>query len=159
MAETPSSAGFLHRAFAASVWLKAFDGVLEMAGGLVLLLTGNRSLNRLVIALTQHELAEDPHDLLANALRHAAAQFSASAELFASIYLIAHGLIKLALAVALLRGKPWAYPAALGFLGLFILYQLYRLSYSYSLGLALLTAFDVLVVVLVWREYRAHRPE
>jgi uncharacterized membrane protein len=37
---------------------------------------------------------------------------------------------------------------------LFIGYQLYRLSYHYTLGLLLLTLFDVAMVVLTWHEER-----
>ena len=36
----------------------------------------------------------------------------------------------------------------------FIVYQLYRLSYDASVGLLLLTLFDIVVVGLTWHEYR-----
>jgi len=39
-------------------------------------------------------------------------------------------------------------------LTLFIAYQLYRISYTHSLGLIFLTLFDVFVVWLTWKEYR-----
>lgn len=42
-------------------------------------------------------------------------------------------------------------------LGLFIAYQVYRLSYHFSLGLLLLTIFDAVIVGLTWREYRSSR--
>jgi uncharacterized membrane protein len=146
---------FLHRVFALGIWLKGVDGVLEVAGGLLLLLISPTTLNQLVIALTQHELVEDPRDLIATILRHATAQLSANAQLVASLYLVAHGLVKVGLVVGLLRGKRWAYPAAIGFLGLFIAYQCYRLSYAFSVGLLLLTLFDTVIVALTWREYRS----
>jgi len=47
--------------------------------------------------------------------------------------------------------------AALWFLGIFILYQLYRFSHTHSLGLLVLSAFDLFVASLVWREYRAQK--
>ena len=40
---------------------------------------------------------------------------------------------------------------------MFIAYQLYRLAYRLTLGLSLLTVFDVFVVWLTWREYKARR--
>jgi uncharacterized membrane protein len=128
--------------------------VLEIVGGAILLLTSNATLNQLVIVLTQHELVEDPHDLVANAARQAVAQLSVGTKVFGGVYLIAHGLAKVVLVVGLLRGRRWAYPVAIGFLSLFITYQLYRLSYQLSAGLLLLTLFDVLIVGLIWREYR-----
>jgi uncharacterized membrane protein len=144
----------LHRLFAAGMWLKGVDGVLEIAGGLLLLRLNSAALNRLVVVLTQHELVEDPHDRVANALRAAVAQLSNNTRLLGSLYLIAHGLIKIGVVVGVLRGYRRAYPLAIGFLFLFIVYQLYRLSYDYTAGLLILTIFDMIMAGLTWWEYR-----
>jgi uncharacterized membrane protein len=144
----------LHRIFALGIWVKGIDGVLEIIGGAILLLTSNAALNQMVIALTQHELIEDPHDWIATAARQAAAQLSANTQLFGSVYLFVHGLAKVVLVVGLLRGQRWAYPVGIAFLSLFVAYQLYRLSYQFSPGLLLLTLFDGVIVGLIWREYR-----
>jgi uncharacterized membrane protein len=42
-------------------------------------------------------------------------------------------------------------------LGLFIAYQVYRYTYTHSVGLVLLTVFDLFVMVLIWHEYRLVR--
>jgi uncharacterized membrane protein len=154
MCDTVRRELFLHRIFALGIWLKGIDGVLEIAGAGLLLLLSPVKLNQFVITLTQHELVEDPHDLIATALRCLTAQISPNIQLFASLYLVAHGLVKVALVVGLWRGERWAYPTAIGFLCLFILYQLYRLSYHASVGLLLLTLFDAVMVGLTWHEYR-----
>jgi uncharacterized membrane protein len=39
--------------------------------------------------------------------------------------------------------------------GAFILYQLYRFTFTHGLGLIALSAFDLLVIWLVYLEYRA----
>ena len=144
----------LHRAFTLGIWVKGFDAALEIIGGVIFLLASNLVLNELIIALTEHELVEDPRDVIAILLRHAVAQLPIDAHLFGGAYLIVHGLTKLWLVTGLLRSKPWAYPATIGFLCLFITYQLYRVSYHNSLGLILLTLFDSVFVLLIWREYR-----
>ena len=59
--------------------------------------------------------------------------------------------------VGLLRGKLWSYPASLIVLGLFIVYQLYRFSYTHGAGLVVFTVFDVFVMGLIWHEYRLVR--
>jgi hypothetical protein len=41
--------------------------------------------------------------------------------------------------------------------GLFIVYQLYRFSYTHGFGLIVLTVFDVFVIGLIWHEYRLVR--
>lgn len=66
-------------------------------------------------------------------------------------------MAKLLLVAGLLREKLWAYPASLAVLGLFIVYQLYRYSYTHGVGLIVLSLFDVMVIVLVWHEYRLVR--
>ena len=55
--------------------------------------------------------------------------------------------------MGLLRRELWAYPVAFVFLGGFIVYQIYRMAYAPSVGLALLTVFDVFIIWLTWREY------
>ena len=147
-------APILDRAFLLGIWLKGVDGILEIVGGGLLLITSSATLNRLVIALTQHELIEDPHDWLATTLRQTAAHLSVSTQFLGSLYLLAHGLVKVGIAVGVWRGYRWAYPGAIGFLVVFIAYQFYRLSYQPSLGLLLLTLFDIVIVGLTWREYR-----
>jgi uncharacterized membrane protein len=149
--------GTLHRLFHAGILLKGVDGALEMVGGLLLLVVQPEALSAIVRFLTAHELSEDPSDRIANLLRQAVQHLSANTQAFAGVYLVAHGLIKVLLVAGLLRGKHWAYPTALWFLGAFVLYQLYRLALTHALGLGILTVFDGGIMYLIWREYRRLR--
>lgn len=142
------------RAFRVSLWLKGADGALELLGGLLLLVVSPDALGAFVKMLTRHELSEDPHDVIANYLLGQAGNLTKTATLFGALYLISHGVIKLILVVAVLREKLWAYPWMIGFLGVFIVYQVYRLVLSPSVWLTLLTLFDIVVVVLTRIEYR-----
>jgi uncharacterized membrane protein len=83
--------------------------------------------------------------------------FSVSDRHFYAFYLLSHGLIKIFLVAGLLRNKLWAYPAALVVMSLFILYQLYRYTYTQSFGLIVLSVFDIVVIALIWHEYRILR--
>jgi uncharacterized membrane protein len=74
-----------------------------------------------------------------------------------SLDLSNHGIVKPLPVIRLLRNKLWAYPASLIILGLFIVYQLYRFSYTHGAGLILLTVFDIFVMGLIWHEYRLMR--
>jgi uncharacterized membrane protein len=149
--------GALDRTFRITIWLKGLDGLLEIAGGIVLLLITPDTVNQIAQSLTQNELARDPHDWFAMHVLHTANQLNHGGRVFGGIYLLAHGIAKVALVIALLRDKMWAYPAFIGLLGAFIVYQLYRLSYRFTIGLTLLTLFDAFVVWLTWREYRRKR--
>ena len=62
--------------------------------------------------------------------------------------------MKIVLVAALLKNKLWAYPWMIAFLGAFIVYQAYRLTFKLSFGLAALTFFDVVIAWLTFREYR-----
>ncbi len=143
--------------FRLSVLLKGIDALLEILGAVALWLVSPGFIASTVHFLTQDEIAEDPHDLVANALRHAAARFSLSSEHFMALYLLAHGIIKIALVAALLRNRLWAYPVAIFVFTAFIAYQLYRFSLTGGFGLILLTLFDLFLIALIWLEYRAQR--
>ena len=147
----------LDRAFRIAIVLKGLDGLLELVGGIALLFISPASINHLIRWATAHELAQDPNDLLARHLLHSASQLSTSSTLYGAIYLLLHGAAKVVLVIALLRDKLWAYPWLIALLIVFIVYQSYRLSYRFTAGLLLLTLFDVVVTVLTWREYQAHR--
>ena len=107
--------------------------------------------------LTRPELSENPGDKLALFLRHSAEQFGQGTQTFASLYLVTHGVIKVLLVAGLLRRKMWSYPASLWVLGGFIAYQCWRYAQTHSIWLVLLTALDIVVVLLVWREYRLRK--
>ncbi|WP_336885239.1 DUF2127 domain-containing protein [Brevibacterium daeguense] len=140
-----------------SLVLKGLDGVLELLGGVLLLIVSPAEMSSLLLLLTQHELSEDPQDLVANALTRLADGLTVSATLFGAAYLLVHGLVKVVLVWAVLRNRLWAYPWMIGFLLIFITYQTYQLVLAFSWGLAALTAFDIFIVWLTWHEYRAHR--
>jgi uncharacterized membrane protein len=147
----------LDRVFDVSITLKGLDGVLEVIGGVLLLFLTPHRLNAIVAFLTQHELSEDPRDFLATHLLFYAQRYTASTSLFLAAYLFSHGIIKIILVVALLQQRLWAYPLAIVVLGLFIVYQIYRLALQVSFGLLALTLFDIFIVGLTALEYRKHR--
>ncbi|MBB6404765.1 DUF2127 domain-containing protein [Arthrobacter sp. AZCC_0090] len=157
MGTNPPRTTLLDRTFRVSLILKGLDGVLELVGGILLLLVTPRQIGDLVRFLTQHELAQDPNDFVANTLVHMTSNLSVSASLFGAIYLLLHGLVKIVLVWAVLKDKLWAYPWMIAFLLVFILYQGYRIAVAFSWGLVLLTAFDIFIVWITAREYRLHR--
>lgn len=142
----------IHAIFLLSVALKGLNALLEIFLGVLLFFSGE--VVHIITILVQGELVEDPTDFLATHIASALPYLSANTELFAAVYLLSHGLIKGGLVIGLLKNKLWAYPASLVFLALFIAYQLFRFTYTHSLFLILLTVFDLLVMWLVWHEYR-----
>ena len=147
------SSPVLKKCFNGAIFVKGADGVLQMLGGALLYHVKPGTLYQAVVLLTQRELSKDPRDWLALHLI-TATQKLGDAKTFAVVYLGTQGFIKILLAASLLRGVLWAYPAMIGYLLVFIGYQLYRYSISHALGWLLLTVFDAGVAWLTWREYR-----
>ncbi len=145
---------FFHRLFEVGIWIKGIDGIIEIAGGILLLVVSLQALNSYVIAITEKEIQEDSGDLIANALRHAAHRMTSSSKHIAGAYLLGNGAVKVFLAVCILRGRLWCYPIAMGVLTLFILLQCVRLFCHFSWSMLVATVVDIAIVLLIWREYR-----
>lgn len=143
--------------FLVSVWLKGLDALLEIIGSVALFTVSPALILHIVRFLTQDEIAEDPRDLIANALRHAAGHLTFATDHFIGIYLLVHGAVKFALVWALLARVLVAYPASMTIFAGFILYQLYRYTFTHGVGLLVLSAFDLVVIGLISLEYRALR--
>lgn len=145
------------RFFTIGIIFKGLDGVLELIGGALLLFVAPARIHQIAILITQPELTEDPNDFIAKHILQGATGLSDHVVFFAALYLLAHGIVKVVLVIALLMDKLWAYPWMIAFLLIFILYQLYQMTMTPSFGLAALTVFDILIVVLTWHEYGRHR--
>ena len=148
----------LDRTFQVGIILKGLDGIVETLGGVFLLAISPRQIDRLAAWITRHDLAGDPHGYVAVHLERYAHNLTSASVTFGAVYLLVHGLAKIVLVVALLRGKRWAYPWLIGVLLAFVVYQLYRIAIVPSGGLIFLTVFDLVIVWLTWREWRRLPP-
>jgi uncharacterized membrane protein len=148
---------WLDRVFAVGIIGKGLNGAAEVVGGLLLLFLTPVRIRQLAASWTHEELSEDPHDAIATYVLHTAHGLSGHAVLFGAAYLLAHGVVKVVLVVALLLNKLWAYPWMIGVLLVFIAYQVYRIVLDPTAGLIGLTVFDAAIVALTWREYREQR--
>jgi len=144
----------IHLVFLVSIVLKALNAVLEIVGGILIFVASQEVIIKIILFMTQEEISEDPQDIIANYLINSAGHFSISAQHFIAFYLLSHGLIKLGVIIGLLKNKLWAYPASIIIFGLFIFYQTYRYFNTYSPWLLVLTVFDLIVIWLVWLEYK-----
>jgi len=143
--------------FLVGVLFKGIDGLVELIGGAVLLFVTPSQLAGAAHAVTANELAEDPHDIVANLLVHGVASLGSAGVGFLALYLLLHGVVKLAIVVALLLGSRKIYPWAIAGLIAFLIFQVYELFVGPTIGLVLLSAFDLVIVALTWREWRHGR--
>ena len=146
----------IHEAYYVSIILKGLNALLEIALGVVLLFTSH--FNDLVHTLIANELLEDPGDFLARHAGTISPYLTPNYEIYGGFYLLSHGIVKAFIIGGLLRDKLWAYPAGLAVFALFIAYQVVKWFETHSLVLIFLTAFDLLVIALIWHEYRRIQP-
>jgi len=149
----PESPKLLDRLYAVGLFIKGFDGLLELVGGVLLLVLNSGTILHIAKALTSNELGEDPHDFLALHVRHAGEQLAQGNHVFAAVFLLTHGAVKVGLVACLLLRKLWAYPLGLTVLSLLLIYQLYQLALTPSVGMAVLSVFDIIIIWLIWREW------
>lgn len=147
----------IHNLFCLGVIGKAVDGVFEVIGGFILFFVNPNQVSWLLWALTAHELSKDPQDLIANLILHSAQHLSPGTKVFAAVFLLWHGAIKIGLVLALWRKQLWAYPTAIAIFVLFVMYQFYRYSHTHSVWLLALSVLDIFVIILTWLEYKRLR--
>lgn len=148
----------LDKAFAIGIGLKALDAIVELVGGLFVLVGGKDYLQELIHSTLGPEIGDGANGFVVTHLLHWSAHLQHGTVLFAAIYLLVHGVGKLVVVVELLRGKLWAYPGLIILIALFVLYQIYHMvTTGLTLGYLVLTLFDVVIIVLTAAEYARHR--
>lgn len=145
---------FLDKIYEIGIIVKGIDGILELAGGVLVLTISPHTINSLTNFLTQDALQENPHNVIAVHIAKAGQHLASGHNLFAAAFLLTHGLVKVVLVTCLLLNKLWAYPWALGLLGLFLVYQVYLLITQPSFGMAFLSVLDAVIIWLIYREWQ-----
>ena len=147
------------RLFRIALLIKGIDGAAELLGAILLLFLSPHVVDELTAGVLSRDLLGPPDGSLAQHFAAATAEFAGGSRTFAVIYLGLHGVVKLALVVALLRKILPAYPVAVVVLGVFVVYEIIRAVHTGSILLPFLAALDIAVIVLVIREYRQLRAE
>ncbi|HEY5152423.1 MAG TPA: DUF2127 domain-containing protein [Candidatus Saccharimonadales bacterium] len=147
----------LDKTYEIGILIKGIDGVLELIGGILVLVLNPHTITGITNFLTQDALQENPHNFIATHIAKAGSHLAAGHNIFAAAFLLTHGLVKVVLVTCLLLNKLWAYPWALVILGLFLVYQVYLLVTGPTFGMAFLSVLDVVIIGLIYREWQKVR--
>lgn len=147
----------LDKTYEIGILIKGIDGLLELTGGILVLALSPQTINGITAFLTEDALQENPHSFWALRLAKAGHHLASNGHVFAAAFLLTHGLVKVVLVTCLLLNKLWAYPWALGVLGLFLVYQVYLLVTQPTFSMAFLSVLDAIIIWLVWREWQKVR--
>ena len=143
----------LDQSFRAGIAIKGFDGLLECIGGVLILFIKPSSLNEFFRVAALHDLPGKYDEIILAHLFHWTQSLAQGGKVFASVYLITHGLSKAILVTGLWMNKLWAYPLTIVVFGIFCVYQMHRYTHTHSIFLVLLTIFDLILMYLTWKEY------
>jgi len=150
---------YWHKLFEVGVFIKGFNGLWETISGFLVLFVNKATFNSWFYLIARNELLEDPNDSLMNFLAHALQNLSNDTKIFAAVYVLAHGVLNIFLAIQLYRDKHWAYLVTIGTALVFMIYQIYRIGIHHSILLTVITIFDALFVMLAWHEYKYHKEQ
>jgi uncharacterized membrane protein len=146
--------------FRIAIALKGLDGGIQVIGAIVLAVIPPAVIGGFAHSIVTRDLLGDQNGTLATHLTKAAADFTGGdTRVFAILYLLLHGIVKLALVVAMLKKILPAYPVAAVVLAGFVVYELWRAVHTHSIALPFFAALDLVIIVLVLREYRQLRAE
>jgi uncharacterized membrane protein len=145
---------FFHRAYLAAILIKGFDGALEALAGLVILVAEPERLDEWVLRFTAPELTG--HHPALHALQRGVERLAEGPHQFVIFYLLVHGLLKLGIVTALLKGGGrLLFPIASLILAGFVVYMSWRLTIRWSDWLLGFALFDLLTLALVLNEWRS----
>ena len=144
----------IHRVFEVSLILKGLFSLCEIVTSILIFFIPLKSINNIVIDITQLDFLHDHMDFLTHHLQQWVQHFSVGSKHFASFYLLSHGIIKLWMVIGLLQKKLKYFPPAITIFGLLIAYQIYRIFHTHSIMLIFLTMFDFIVIILACNEFR-----
>lgn len=158
VSQPPPMRALTHLAYLVTILFKGFVGLLEFCGGLVIALTGPQQLYAFVLSYPVPELYDRGHTHAADLVSQGAALLAGSPTTFIIIYLLVHGVLKMAITLVLLRGRgQWVFPFAATILAGFIAYMSYELAGEWSnwiLALALFDSFTLALVLNEWRNWK-----
>ena len=147
--------GLFQDTFDIVVVLKGLNGFAELVVGTIFLMIQPGTVMEWVQWLTQSELLQDPHDLLATSLQHWASDLGHDAQIFAGLYLLAHGVVKVTIVILLLQERAWAFPLALILFAALVAFALHHLSTHWSWTLTGFIVFDLFTLWIIAKEWRA----
>lgn len=145
----------LHKFFKITIILKGIDGLLDIITSAILFFAKSHTIGNTIPVLIRKELLEDPQDIIANYLLSISQNTLPDTQFFIVIYLLIHGLIKIALSLALNSNNFLAYKISELVLICFVGYQFYRFSHTHSSMLLIFTLMDIIILFLIHFESKS----
>ncbi len=148
----------IDKLFVGGLVIKGATGLLEFLSGLLLIFISPQQIHHFINFLTQKELVEDPQDIIVKVLIKSTEHLNNGDKMFLITYLWVHAVIKLVAVIGILKNQLWAYPFSMITLGGLMIYQLYSIVLiKFSIGMLVLTIFDIFILTLIFYEYKKRK--
>ena len=143
--------------FYLGILAKGIEGLFEIFIGFFLLLVGKETLLAFFARAVGSEFTELPRDFFISIVYTFLQSILMDFKIFFALYVIAHGMINMGLALALWRERQWVFPVAIIIELFFVFYAAYYVIASYSFFWLVFVAFDTVLIVLIWHQYKRSR--
>lgn len=154
---TPDDHGWLHKVFGASLFAKGAMATVETLSGLIFLLAPAGRVKAWAMALVELDVIESRSGPLASRAERLVQQFAGPQQHFYAVYLLSHGVAKLALVGLLAARIRGAFPLGIAMQFAFIAYQMERWARSGSLFMLGASILDAVIIWLIWREWQEQK--
>lgn len=141
--------------FRIAMWWRIAYGFMRLALGFILINLVGTPISDIFYRVMSHEISQDPSDILIKILTPLLQHFPITISYFIAIYFMFWGVIDIVLSIQLLKYKLWAFPLTIVLISTFIIYELYRFFHTQSFILLSIIFIDVIVVFLIYREYKS----
>ncbi len=85
---------WIHGSFRTGITLKGLGGLMETAGGILIWFVGPARLAGIVQGFLEREEQRNPYDFISAHFLHLAHEIGKADPVFASLYLLSHGIVK-----------------------------------------------------------------
>jgi uncharacterized membrane protein len=146
----------LKRLFDATLIIKGVAAVFDLAAAAIIFSTGSERVAQFFAQVTTYMTHFDKDSFFSNyVLSHNTLSYGSV--MFVAGYLFFHGVINIILVEGIWFRRQWAYMRAMRILIFFVLYQSIRLAFVFSYWLFAVTLYDLMVIMLMYNEYRHER--
>ncbi len=139
--------------FDLSMWWRIFYGFLRLFLGMALLQNIGQPLADFIYTLMSHEFSGRAGDIVLEHLYTLFTIHDFTVTYFIAVYFIFWGMVDIVLSLCLLRHVRVAFPISMFLIALFIVYSIFRFSFTHSFMLLYVIIIDIGILFLIYREY------
>ncbi|MCX6788914.1 MAG: DUF2127 domain-containing protein [bacterium] len=142
-----------YQLFKAGIFIKAGIAIAEIIVGVAFYFLSYETMNAILTSVLQI-VVKNPESGIWSMVNSGFRDLIIYSTSFWAFIFLSHGITKILLTRGLLKNKAWAYIASLVVFSYFIINQIYQTLQHPSFALELITVFDIIVVYLIFYEYR-----